>query len=51
MSSGQSLEKRQFGRAGIAEDFFDAERAEETEGGVLDGEGFALGLGGFAGAT
>ena len=31
-------EKRQFGRAGIAEHFFDAERSQQVERGVLDGD-------------
>src|SRR5207302_1471458 len=31
-------EERQFRRAWIAEHFFDAERAQQAEGGVLDGE-------------
>ncbi len=33
-------EERQFGRAGIAEHFFDAEGAQQVEGRVLDGDGF-----------
>ena len=36
---GPVAEERQFGRAGIAEDLFDAERAQQAEGGVLDGSG------------
>jgi len=32
-------EERQFGRAGIAEHFLDAERAQEVESGVLDADG------------
>ena len=36
---GPVAEERQFGRAGIAEHALDAERAEQAEGGVLDGGG------------
>src|SRR6516162_8300761 len=32
-------EERQFGRAGIAEHLFDAESAQQVEGGLLDGGG------------
>ena len=35
---GPVREERQFGRAGIAEDFFDAERAQQVEGRLLDGD-------------
>ena len=38
--TGPVGEERQFGRAGIAEHFFDAEGAQQVEGGVLDGDGF-----------
>ncbi len=40
-------QERQFGRAGIAEHFFDAECAQQVESGGLDGGGF--GQGRFAG--
>ncbi len=43
--TGPVAQEGQFGRAGIAEDFFDAERAQQVEGRLLDGEGGA----GFAG--
>jgi hypothetical protein len=36
---GPVAQKRQFGRAGIAEHLVDAEGAEQAEGGILDGEG------------
>ena len=42
---GPVAEERQFGRAGIAEHALDAERAEQAEGGVLDGERGARGFG------
>ena len=37
-------EERQFGRAGIAEHFLDAERAQQVERGLLDGDGCGGGL-------
>jgi hypothetical protein len=46
---GPVAEERQFGRAGIAEHALDTERAEQAEGGILDGEGGGGGLGWFAG--
>ena len=42
---GPVAEERQFGRAGIAEHALDAERAEQAEGGFLDGERGARGFG------
>ena len=41
---GPVAEERQFGRAGIAEHALDAERAQEAEGGLLDGERSAPGF-------
>ena len=46
---GPVAEERQFGRAGIAEHFLDAERAQQVERGVLDGDGCAGGFCGLAG--
>ena len=45
---GPVAEERQFGRAGIAEHALDAERAEQAEGGVLDGGRGGSGFGCFA---
>ncbi len=45
---GPVAQERQFGRAGIAEHGVDAERAQQVESGLLDGEGGG-GSRGFAG--
>ena len=46
---GPVAEERQFGRAGIAEHLSDAERAQQIERGLLDGERCAGGFGWLAG--
>ncbi len=46
---GPVAEERQFGRPGIAEHLLDAERAQQAEGGVLDGGRGVRGFGRFAG--
>src|SRR4029077_5799046 len=46
---GPVAQERQFSRAGIAEHLLDAERAQQAEGGVLDGGGSARAFCRFAG--